>query len=52
MVYNYKDYIEKRGTRIVPLNGKHRFSECESACNSILLRRIELRSKREVYYPN
>ena len=51
-VYKYDDCIEKVGTRTVPLNCKYRFSGREHPCNGVILRRIELRSKKEVYYPN
>ena len=52
MVYKYDDCIEKIGTRTVPLLCKHRFSQRERLCNGVLLRHVELKSKKEVYYPN
>ena len=52
MVYKYDYCIEKRGTRSMPLKCHYRFSSRESPCCGDLLRRIELSSKREVFYPN
>ena len=51
MVYDYNDCIEKRGIRTMPLVCKYRFSGHESPCNGTLLRSIELRSRREIFYP-
>lgn len=52
MVYDYDKCFEKNGTVTVPLNCKYRFSGRESPCNGMLLRCIELCSKKQVLYPN
>lgn len=51
MVYDYDSCIEKNGMDTVPLNCKYRFSGRESPCNGALLRCMELRSKKQVFYP-
>ena len=52
MVYNYDDCLERNGTQTVALNCKYRFSGRQSPCNGVLLRCMELSSKKKVFYPN
>ena len=51
MVYKYEDCIEKVGTQTLSKCCLNRFSNRESACRGVLLRRVEHKG-REIYYPN